>query len=157
MGSLRFAAAQPEDLGELFKHMRRCDWDEVVASSGDDVWGSLERSLKVSDDPVACRDRHGKLVCLSGVSPASLLSDVGYIWLLGTDRMARNAKNVFAEAKRYFEFISERYPILMNYVDARNGPSIRWLRRLGFTIDPPTPYGVAGLPFHRFHKGLDSV
>jgi len=45
---------------------------------------------------------------------------------------------------------SEKFSLLYNYVDARNVKSIKWLRWLGFQLDEPAPYGVRGLPFHRF-------
>lgn len=41
---------------------------------------------------------------------------------------------------------------LINFVDVRNTMTIHWLRWLGFTIDDPIPYGMAGEPFHRFWK-----
>jgi hypothetical protein len=44
--------------------------------------------------------------------------------------------------------------LLMNYVDARNDATIRWLKWLGFTVDDPEPYGINGEPFHRFWKGV---
>lgn len=141
---------------ELFVQLRPRDYDEVEAATGD-VIGTLLLCQPMSDDPITLRDRNGELVAVYGVSPVSLMSDTGALWLLGTPRMERNAKAVFRDAQRYIAFVRERYPRIVNYVDARNGPSIRWLRRLGFTIDPPAPYGVAGLPFHRFHMGLENV
>jgi len=42
------------------------------------------------------------------------------------------------------------YSHLENWVDARNTKAINWLRWLGFTVHDPVPFGVAGLPFHRF-------
>ena len=46
------------------------------------------------------------------------------------------------------------FPRLMNVVDVRNGTSIAWLRRAGFTIHPATPVGVKGEPFHLFTMGV---
>lgn len=157
MGDLKFAAATEEDIPELVWRMRPLDQDEMRASSGSDFEGALRRSLAVSDDPVSLRQTDGRLVALFGVAPHSLLSETAYPWLIGTKLMRANAGPVLRYARGYIEFARERYPRLVNYVDARNGPSIRWLRRIGFTIDPPAPHGVMGLPFHRFHLGLDDV
>lgn len=158
MVKLQYSAANAFDLAELYENLRPRDVDEVRATSGDDVWGALSRALSASDDPVALRcPATGALIAIFGAAPFSLLSDVGSPWLLGTDVMDVYPKEILKDARRYIDFISERYPRQMNYVDARNEPSIRWLERIGFTIDPPVPYGVEGRPFHRFHKGFDNV
>lgn len=154
MGNLVYAAANAYDIVELEERMRARDRDEVEASNGD-VWKALEDSLRMSDDPVTLRDLQGNLVAIFGVAPCTLLSDTAAPWLLGTNLMQAYPKEVLRDARRYIAFARERYPRLVNYVDARNGPSIRWLRRIGFKIDPPAPFGVAGLPFHRFSMGLD--
>ena len=154
MGSLVYTAANGFDLVELYDRMRECDRDEIEASSGE-VWPALQQSLGLSDDPVCLRDTQGLLIAIFGVSPHSLLGDTAAPWLIGTNLMTAYGKSVLKDARRYIAFASERYPRLVNYVDARNGTSIGWLRKVGFTIDPPAPFGVAGLPFHRFHKGLD--
>ena len=42
---------------------------------------------------------------------------------------------------------------MFNYVDARHTDAIRWLKWLGFTLHPATPYGPFDLPFHKFTMG----
>jgi hypothetical protein len=42
------------------------------------------------------------------------------------------------------------FPHLINFVHAENRTSVRWLRRLGFTVHPVMPYGRLGEPFHPF-------
>lgn len=49
------------------------------------------------------------------------------------------------------------FALLTNYVDARNAVSIRWLRWLGFEIEPAAPFGIHGLPFHRFSMRVNHV
>lgn len=158
MADVKFSAATVFDLLELAGGLRYLDQQELIATAGDDIWGTLERSLDVSDDPVSVKTDYGALIAVFGVSPASLLSDTAAPWLLGTDLMTTYAKRILHHARRYVAFASERYPLLVNYVDARNEPSLRWLKRVGFTVDDqPVPYGVSGLPFHKFHKGLIDV
>lgn len=157
MVELFFAKAKVFDLLELADGLRPLDYDEIVATAGYDVWGTLERSLDLSDDPVSVKAPNGALIAVFGLAPASLLGDTAAPWLLGTGLMTTYAKEILHHARRYIAFARERYPFLVNYVDARNEPSIRWLERIGFKIDPPAPYGVAGLPFHRFHLGFDDV
>jgi hypothetical protein len=42
------------------------------------------------------------------------------------------------------------FPHLVNFVHAKNTTSVRWLRRLGFTLHEAVPYGALGEPFHPF-------
>lgn len=92
----------------------------------------------------------GEPVALFGVGALSLLQGVGTPWLLGTDRMWRHPRTLVVEGRRYLSTMRSLYPHLVNYVDARNDASIRWLKRLGFTLHDPAPYGAMGLPFHKF-------
>jgi RimJ/RimL family protein N-acetyltransferase len=155
-GNLFYEPAGVEHLEELLLEMRQLDWQEVEAASGD-VAVALDQSLKVSYNPVAVRLADGGLVALFGVAPLTITSDTAAIWLLGTDRMRAFPRDVIADTVRYVGMIRERYPRLVNYVDVRNRPSIRWLRHVGFTLDPPAPFGVAGMLFHRFHMGIEDV
>jgi hypothetical protein len=42
------------------------------------------------------------------------------------------------------------YDTLVNAIDARHRKALGWGRRLGFRLEAAAPFGVAGLPFHRF-------
>ena len=156
MAELQHEAATPRHAEELLGQLRPADRDEVEAASGN-VERVIRQSLAISDDPVAVRAADGGLIAIYGVAPVHLLSDQASPWLLGTARMQSNAKAVLRDAREYLAFARERYPRMMNYVDARNRSSIRWLRRVGFTLEPPAPFGVKGLSFHRFHSGFDNV
>ena len=46
--------------------------------------------------------------------------------------------------------ITKDYSLLINFVDARHGVAIRWLKWLGFKVFPAKPFGPDKLPFHRF-------
>jgi hypothetical protein len=39
---------------------------------------------------------------------------------------------------------------LVNFVHAENTTSVRWLRRLGFTVHEAQAFGALGEPFHPF-------
>lgn len=92
----------------------------------------------------------GRLICLFGYIPRSMMSDVAYPWMVASDEIARIPGILTRQARGYCSAVLGEYPVLFNYVDARNDRSIEWLSRLGFSISPAEPFGVAGLPFHRF-------
>lgn len=58
----------------------------------------------------------------------------------------RAARAVLAEMHRHS-------PVLLNYVDARYGKAIRWLKRLGFKVAAAAPFGASGEPFHLIVSG----
>lgn len=155
-GELTFEAATPGHIDELLPHMRLLDRQEVEAASGD-VYTALQNALLLTRYPVTVRLQGGPLVAIFGAAALSQVSDTAALWLLGTDLMRTHPRAVLDAAAAFVEHTREHHPRLLNYVDARNRPSIRWLQKLGFTLDPPAPFGVAGLPFHRFHMGLDDV
>jgi hypothetical protein len=146
---VEFRLATLADAAVLERTLRPTDRAEVIAASGPDVLRTLEQSIRLSTDCWAA-EIDGELIALLGVAPVSLLSGIGSIWLLGTPRMTR-VRSLTRFARDYLRLIlTTEYPVLMNYVDARNTRSIRWLKRLGFTVHAAEPYGAAGLPFHKF-------
>jgi len=137
--------------------MRQPDRAEVAAAAGMGPFRALSDSLQrsaaawtgmVNDEPV----------CMFGVTPVDILGGVGSPWLLGTNEVERYAITFLRLNKGYVAKMLELFPHLQNYVDVRNGMSIRWLKWLGFRFDPePVPYGIWGLPFYRFHMQKQNV
>lgn len=145
---LELRPARASDARDLAADLRPLDRAEVEALTGD-VDKALERAVAETPDCLAVV-RYGKLAALFGTMPLSLLGDTGGIWMLGTTQMAALGRSLGIISHRYVVEASRTYPLLMNYVDARNAPSIRLIRWLGFEVQPARPYGVARLPFHRF-------
>lgn len=141
----------------LLADMRLDDLREVVASTDDPVDKAVCDSLRASAVCYAV-DVDGRLACLLGVATVNLAPPVGAPWLLGTRWLDQNPRELL-RASAFFlnEHLLRSFPQMLNFVDARNERSIRWLRRLGFTIRPAQPHGPRGLPFHRFDWGFDNV
>lgn len=148
-------AATLDDMLALIANIRPADRDEAEASEGS-LELALYNAFMRTPYPTALSYR-GDLIAIYGAAPMTFLSTQGALWLMGTPLMRRYAGKVFHDAKLFVAHAREHYPVLVNYVDARNTESIRWLAALGFTIDPPQPFGVKQLPFHRFHMGLNDV
>jgi hypothetical protein len=91
-------------------------------------------------------------VCCFGVAPYSVLGDKGSPWMLGTDGIKdREASRCVRLLSRYYiEKMLECFPILENYVDARNTISIKWLKWCGFNFDEAKPFGINKELFYRF-------
>jgi hypothetical protein len=87
-------------------------------------------------------------VALFGIGP-TLEKGVGVPWLVATKEIERHPVRFYRISKKLFPSLAEGYERLVNWVDARNTLSLRWLAWLGFEMGPPTPFGVRGLDFHK--------
>lgn len=138
---------------DLGKRMRKLDKEEVWAASHSLPVAAVLLSIKYSSKPMTGL-ADGRVVCMFGVGAATVLSLTGVPWLLATDELEKHARAFLRRNKQGLLEMSEGYTLLRNYVDVRNRAAIRWLGWLGFTILPPEPYGMEGLPFHPFEMKL---
>lgn len=143
--------ATAADVADLAPRMRQADRNEVWASHRNLPDEALARSLRHSTHAWAGL-ADGRLVCLWGVCPASLISRVGVPWLLGSDEVETHQVAFLRRSRPALAEMLETYTVLTNWVDARNRVSMRWLRWLGFTLFPAQPFGPDRLPFHRFER-----
>ena len=81
----------------------------------------------------------GKLVCLGGIEQASILSDCAYLWLVTTKAVEDHPFIFVRRSQMVLSAIFQDYGYRMVYgvVDKDFDRSIKWLRWLGFEIDPP--------------------
>ena len=148
--------AQFEDVALLVDDVRQADIDELMASSGESPEECMYKGLCVSThcwvgliDDVP--------ICLFGVSPRSLLTGQGHPWMIGTNKIDKNVRKFARHSHDVIAKMRESYKYLDNWVDARNAKAIRWLKVLGFTIEPAVSYGIEGRPFHHFFMGVRDV
>lgn len=145
------------DIAALVADMRAGDAAELAASHPGDPHEALRHALAISPHRWAL-DVDGKLALLGGVAVVSLLDGVGSPWLLGTNVLNTKGGVLTRVCLAYRDLALGLFPTLVNYVDARNTTSIRWLRRLGFALAAdPVPYGPRRMPFYRFELRADDV
>lgn len=147
------------DITRLSASLRAADRVELEASTGGPLADIVANAVERTPEPLTATDPQGNLVALFGCAPiGTLLTTYGSPWLLGTELLTSHAGALIKLSRSYVERWREEYPQLVNYVDARNAASIRYLKAVGFTLDEALPFGRLGFPFHRFHVGLqDSV
>lgn len=150
-----FRPAEAHDARYLATRLRPGDVAELIAQSGPDcdIQGVLLSSLAMSSTCWAGCAADGEPMSLLGVSPICLLDGIGMPWMLCSTRVEQFPKAMLKEGRLKIKEIQVLYPNLINYVHAGNEPAVRWLRRLGFSIHDPEPYGVAGEMFSRFTMG----
>ena len=103
---------------------------------------SLCWTAVIDDEPAA----------LFGVAKGAEDANIGIPWLLGTDKTRTVRKAWLQESRRYLEEMRKLHPKLVNYVDVNNGQSVRWLRWLGFYLEPGY-HGINKEPLYKFSIG----
>ena len=120
------------DATYLASRLRQADLDEIKASSGDTPVASLERSIYVGVTTHTMIDPDdGEPVGIFGLveTPDPTLAAV---WAMATHKLFNNTKLFMRESRKWLEHVNDVYPVLYNYVDARNTIHIKWLQSLGF-------------------------
>lgn len=93
------------------------------------------------------------VVAMFGVVPHSIYSSDGSVWFLASDQVDEERKAFARISKNEVNAMCEKYSRLTNFVDADNKKSIRWLKWLGFTVDPnAAPSGPHRHLFHKFER-----
>lgn len=141
-------------IAKLIKDMRDEEIAEIWASHGvrpEDIILYLTESSR----DVSTVLYKGKVLCITGIVPFSLISDVASPWLLTTNEMKKYPRILLKGTKFFLDKWKKEYRILENQVDARYTASLRWAKWAGFTIYDAEPYGYLQLPFHRIQIRRD--
>ena len=138
-----------EDVVHVALNIRNADRNEIWASDKQTPLSCLISAYNRSDE---CRAFvvDGKVACIFGVVPISLLGGIGSPWMIGTDLIYSNKREFLRKSQNAVLDVCKSYATLINYVDKRNTLSIRWLKWGGVSLYEAHPCGPFGLPFHRF-------
>lgn len=149
MADVLIRPTEPGDAARLFANLRASDLAECRAYGHPGIAASIESSVNRS---VLCWTGlvDGELAAIIGVAPVNMLTGVGSPWMLGTPVLDRHQRVLVRMTPEYISRMLKAFPHLVNYVHAKNTTSVRWLRRLGFTLHEAVPYGPLGEPFHPF-------
>lgn len=143
-------AATQEDGVELLRHLRREEWLEVHAATGEHPSVSVTEGIKAG--AYATRIR-GHLACIWGVvnmGRGTAGEQIGQGWLLCTPVVDRHPKAFWEACLVVLPMLFDEYDVITNAIDVRHTKALRWASRLGFTIHPSVPWGPKGRPFHPF-------
>jgi hypothetical protein len=88
----------------------------------------------------------GKLACIWGVIPPSLMSDQAYAWLNTTEVLKGHEFIFVRHSQMVFDELLEEYPSVVGHVIMGADKAYRWLRWLGAEFGPPqgmvVPYRI---------------
>lgn len=143
-----YRPARFEDCREISPLMREQDAKEVMYSHGFKPHQALTESFRVSQESNTIIHEDGSVVGMFGVADAGSFASP---WLLGTDKIIDTRKEFIPQAIEWVARMSDKYPLMFNFVHEDNTVSIRWLKSLGFEfIKLDKEYGVGKKPFYQF-------
>lgn len=149
MADVLIRPTEPGDAAQLIANLRPADLAECQAYGRPDISAGIESSVRRS---ALCWTGliDGELAAILGVAPLNMLTGMGSPWMLGTPVLDRHQRVLIKQTPEYIARMLKAFPHLVNFVHAKNATSVRWLRRLGFTLHAAQPFGPMGEPFHLF-------
>lgn len=146
---IEFRPARWGDVNAIARRMRTIDAEECRIA-GYTPKGALVAGYRQSDMLwTGTVDQRPE--AMFGVVCTSLLTGEGRPWMLGTETARANARAFLTLAPAFLAQIEELCPRLENYVHRDNAASIRWLRRLGFVVEPELLH-IGTAPVLRFWR-----
>lgn len=126
--------ATAEHIKLLVKDLRPEDEDEIKAKTGTtNVQKTLLTGFAMTD---YCRSFFvdDKIAGVYGVVASLDNKDIGSPFLLCTPKIKKLKIKFLRECKNRVEEMSDKFPILFNYIDSRNKLHLTWLKWCGFKI-----------------------
>ena len=154
LSKFHWRKSTPNDIVEVAANMRQEDIEEIYAYSGSNPKSSLIYCYFASKPCMTMLGRKGNIMGMYGVIP--IRKNLGKIWMLGHRTMTSDYKDVRAFLRNSpieLDKFKMNYPILFNYVDARNRTHVKWIKYMGFSIiKEHATFGYEGRPFYEFAK-----
>lgn len=139
-------------LDYLVENLREADLDEIRATTVMAPREAVQWTVGSSSVAWLILDSTGLPIGIMGAAPG-LLPGVGVPWLVGTDGLEKEPLSILRQTKGHVDEIHELFPVLTNFVDARNDTSLDWLLWAGFRLlDANTHHGPEGRLFLQFYK-----
>ena len=119
-----------EEANYLSTRLRQEDIDECRANANVTPLVALTIGVQNSHLPFAVyNDKHNP-VMIMGVIPQG--KNLGMIWLLSSPEISNMPLTFLRHCKKVLECYNQTFPVLYNYIDARNTLHLKWLKWLGF-------------------------
>ena len=138
-----------DDLNYLAPRLREADVEEIKAACGIEPWAALLLEYDLSEEKITMVGEQGEAVGIYGITPVTRLDAL--VWLHATEDLKNYPFQFLRRCRAEVNRLNQKYPVLWNFVDARNELHINWLRWCGFTfIKRHEEHGVQKKPFYEF-------
>lgn len=152
---LYYRPSTSEDAYELAPNLRPEDVKEVFLSSSLAPLEALIQSFEVSDECNTITHPDGSLLGMFGYATNDFFT---IPWMLAGPRLHEIRRVFVPQAKDWVNTVSDKHPLLLNFVHAENKPAIGWLKSLGFSMIKLVPeYGTGKAPFYQFVRVKPNV
>jgi hypothetical protein len=140
----------------------------AIAMNSDDEVESTDRGVDESGDQLlhafvssshvwAARDRQNQPCALWGVGPASQDQEIGRFWLLTSEEIGAEARDMVALSIMILPEMLSHYRRLESVIDARNERAVELVKLIGFTIEPAKIHEFTGRLCHRVWVDVDET
>jgi hypothetical protein len=133
-----------KDLTSVLETVRDADLIEMIASHGDYVT-AFRKSFEESENCITLWGDQNEILGVLGINTVFNNREAyGSPWFVSTTALEKYGFWFVRKTKFLVKFWVERYPYLMNYVDAEYKQAHKWLQLLGFDIQQHTPPLIFG-------------
>lgn len=140
-----------EDVKKLSKNLRKEDIEEIKANSNSNPYHALYTGVLYSHLPFTIMSDDDNPIMIMGVIPHG--KNLGMIWLLSSPEIKNISIPFLRNCRGVLDLYLKTFPVLYNYIDARNTVHLKWLRWLGFNfIKVHNDFGYQNIKFIEFVK-----
>lgn len=148
--SLKARPATEQDAYLLAPKLRQADLQEIEAAHGTSPLSTLIESYEISSPCFTIVTDDGEVAGMFGVAAGDKEGYKGVVWMLGSDLLKKHSVSFLRQSHAWVERLHKKYPVLWNFVDARNELHIGWLKWIGVQFVGAGPRGVQGRIFREF-------
>lgn len=150
MGKVTLGPSTTGHANALAQRLREADKKEIRRSTGAGPYKALRKSIESSEWAYTVFiDSHPEGVF--GVTRDGIIGNTGLPWFLMSEEPPKHKREFEDITPVIIQRMMNEFDRLYNYVDVENVVAVKWLDRIGFTVNPePEPLGPEGKPFHRF-------
>jgi len=123
------------DVAEVLLNLAREDRAELDATGCRDFADMFMNGLR-SAQISGCVDSGGRAVSLFGCCPDTRIDGAGIPWMICTPEFRAHPREAMLLSKQVIDRMRAAFPYLHNLVHAEHATAIRWLRWLGFHVEP---------------------
>ncbi len=147
-----------QDAHELATRLREEDVAEIRASSGSTPIQALQSGILSGTESYTIVTDAGLLIGIFGINHVPELGPgQACVWMLATPELPSIKLELFERWPFYVDSFHHRYPLLWNFVDARNETHLKWIKRCGFTfLKLHEKFGYEQRPFYEFVRLKES-
>lgn len=146
------------DVAYVAHNMREIDIREVLLLKGMPPYEGLSDCVANARWSMTMAIGQGfsaEPIAIFGVTPATVMGQIGRPWLLGTDGFGRkNARPIVESTRTMVDLMHAEFPVLQNWAHVDNTLALRWLQWAGFSLGEETLF--EGERFVEFRSVVDA-